>query len=608
MLVRQDLEAFVLGPQPFGPGVEALGILGRPPVLQDPVAVGLAALVVEAVADLVADDAADAAIVHRHVRLRVEEGRLQDGGGEDDLVQGGVVIGIHGLGRHAPFAAVHRLVHPGHVPVPVRHLGAEHRAIEVIGLHHHGGIVAEMVRIADLHGELGELGLGRGLGLGAHPVQLVDPGGQGCADIGHQLQHLGLGFGREVLLHIDLADRLAQRSVGGGHGALPAGTLLGLAAQGLGAELELGVDKGLGQIGGRGIGHAEGHPRLQGLQRGLGKDRGLLREGGVVGQDDPVHRAEVTGHQQALEVEARRIGRQFVRGHGVVGLVAVAALGPLPGGFGHAGLEGDHVLGPGLGIGPAGKGQHLGDIGLVLGLGRGKGGLQIVVLVRQAGAAAARLHRIVGRVLGVRADIDAEQAAVQAGMIAHQGDQVLLRRRRLDPGEVRGDRGRAELFHPVRIHEGLVEGPDLGGLGRGGAGRILENAADPVFRQDRQLVEIAEAGAVGGDFRLRQIGPVGKGEEVVPGLHRSVAPGQVEAPGPVVRAGRVERWSRNIGGLHRPRDRQSGSRSRQPDRAFHGLNCPLHTPSAEKITAEPNEAGTLKPAYRARQGAERDPS
>jgi hypothetical protein len=42
------------------------------------------------VADLVADDRADAAVVDRVVGVDVEERRLQDGRREDDLVQPGL--------------------------------------------------------------------------------------------------------------------------------------------------------------------------------------------------------------------------------------------------------------------------------------------------------------------------------------------------------------------------------------------------------------------------------------------------------------------------------------------------------------------------------------
>ena len=66
--------------------LELLASASRPPVAQVAVAVELAALVVEAVADLVADHGADRAVVHRVVGVGVEERRLEDRGGEDDLV------------------------------------------------------------------------------------------------------------------------------------------------------------------------------------------------------------------------------------------------------------------------------------------------------------------------------------------------------------------------------------------------------------------------------------------------------------------------------------------------------------------------------------------
>ncbi len=81
------LERVVLLDQHAGALLEGLLVLGRPPVAQVAVAVRAAALVVEAVADLVADDAADGAVVDRLVRLGIEERRLQDGGREDDLVE-----------------------------------------------------------------------------------------------------------------------------------------------------------------------------------------------------------------------------------------------------------------------------------------------------------------------------------------------------------------------------------------------------------------------------------------------------------------------------------------------------------------------------------------
>ena len=80
----------VLGDEGRRPLFERPAVLVRPPVVDCPVRVELRALVVEAVAYLVADDGADRAVVERVVAIGVEEGELQDGSGEDDLVpQGG---------------------------------------------------------------------------------------------------------------------------------------------------------------------------------------------------------------------------------------------------------------------------------------------------------------------------------------------------------------------------------------------------------------------------------------------------------------------------------------------------------------------------------------
>ena len=69
----------------------------------------LGALVVEPVPDLVADDAPDGTVVRGVVGLGVEEGRLEDRGGEDDLVARGVVERVDRLGEGEPLLAVRRL-------------------------------------------------------------------------------------------------------------------------------------------------------------------------------------------------------------------------------------------------------------------------------------------------------------------------------------------------------------------------------------------------------------------------------------------------------------------------------------------------------------------
>src|SRR5439155_15862438 len=57
---------------------ELLRIVRRPPIAEVAVAVRLPALIVEAVADLVADDRSDRAVVDRIVGIDVEERRLEN--------------------------------------------------------------------------------------------------------------------------------------------------------------------------------------------------------------------------------------------------------------------------------------------------------------------------------------------------------------------------------------------------------------------------------------------------------------------------------------------------------------------------------------------------
>jgi hypothetical protein len=99
-------ERVVLVDQDPGPLLEGRAVRRLPPVGQSPRAVELRALVVEAVADLVADYRPDRTVVGGLVAIGVEEGRLQDGRRKDDLVQTRVVVGVDRLGRYQPLVAV----------------------------------------------------------------------------------------------------------------------------------------------------------------------------------------------------------------------------------------------------------------------------------------------------------------------------------------------------------------------------------------------------------------------------------------------------------------------------------------------------------------------
>src|ERR1035437_2729189 len=80
-----------------------------PPVAEIAGLVVLSPLIVERVRHLVPDDGTHRTIVHRFIRVRIEERRLQDSGGKYDLVQQRVLVRVHGGWRHPPFRSIRRL-------------------------------------------------------------------------------------------------------------------------------------------------------------------------------------------------------------------------------------------------------------------------------------------------------------------------------------------------------------------------------------------------------------------------------------------------------------------------------------------------------------------
>ena len=94
--VVDDDIAGVLIDDALGAVSEFLGILLGPPILEIAFRVELAAFVVEAVSELVADSRAGVAVVGRVVLFGVVERGLEDAGGKVDVVHLGVVVGVDG--------------------------------------------------------------------------------------------------------------------------------------------------------------------------------------------------------------------------------------------------------------------------------------------------------------------------------------------------------------------------------------------------------------------------------------------------------------------------------------------------------------------------------
>ena len=190
--------------------------------------VELAALVVEAVRDLVADDRADGAVVHGVVGVGVEERRLQDARREDDLVEQRVVVGVHLVGWHRPLAPIDGLVQSADLPREleraqrIRFSAKDPRLNEP-------GVVAPLVREADLY-EKPRASAGPPSVASAstrHPDRAPHRAQQ---PLDHLLAAL-LGLRRERGVDVELRHQFADVRGSGVEHALPARLHLLLAAQ-----------------------------------------------------------------------------------------------------------------------------------------------------------------------------------------------------------------------------------------------------------------------------------------------------------------------------------------------------------------------------------------
>ena len=306
-------------------GVRALfeggAVLIRPPVRQVSLPVVARALVVEAVPDLVADDRADRAEVHRVVGLGVEERRLKDRGGENDLVLGGVVVGVDRLGGHVPLVAVHRATQLGPFAVGGVSVGGAHVLDDCdLRVQVQRRVVAPLDGVADLGIEGCELVQRLHLGVLAHPVEASDRLAVGVEEAAHQGVHCFLSAGREVAGHPLAANGLAQVGLDESEGALPARTQFLRAGQGAAVEVEVLVHEIVRQERRVAVDRRGAQPLLEHGQIGAGPQGGGGDE--EVGLVD-VHDEAGDGHARALRprvpVEARGERGNLLPGGRVVG-------------------------------------------------------------------------------------------------------------------------------------------------------------------------------------------------------------------------------------------------------------------------------------------------
>ncbi len=144
----QRLVGVELRDQLLARGGEVREVLLRPPVLQATFGIELRARIVEAVRDLVPDERAGGAVVHGDGAARVEIGRLQDRRREVHGVHHRQVHRVHGLRRHDPLGAVHRLAELREAELVLEQLHAVPVADGVVRRDHQRAVVEPLVGIA----------------------------------------------------------------------------------------------------------------------------------------------------------------------------------------------------------------------------------------------------------------------------------------------------------------------------------------------------------------------------------------------------------------------------------------------------------------------------
>ena len=118
----------------IGARIEVFLIALGPPVLQVPLRIKFATLIVVAMRDLMANDCTDGAVVDRVIGVGVEKRRLQNSCGEGDVVVERVVTGVDSWRRHAPLGSINRFVDLVEVAHLIKLTGAQHiRQVRISG-------------------------------------------------------------------------------------------------------------------------------------------------------------------------------------------------------------------------------------------------------------------------------------------------------------------------------------------------------------------------------------------------------------------------------------------------------------------------------------------
>ena len=413
----------------------------------------------------------------------------------------------------------------------------------------------ELFRVADFRRELRELVARFHLGAVAHPGQLIQVGRHRLAQVHDELVHLGLVFGREVALGIDLADALTDRAFDGRYGAAPAGALFFRACQGRAVERKHGVIDPLRQhigICAQVIGREPGAPGFDrrcvhhledAFNAAAGNLGGIFCRNSVLcnffrGRRHLTHNelsllADTKTFKHRLDREAAAERDDILLGHLVIGQIAVAPDGAVPVCFRDIGFERDDSVGSRSRVFESGLRQQRREHRLV-------GGAQFEVLLTVDEIVVAVAHAETGLVhvedvgIGI-GGIDIHEAAERGGHAIgrKQRGQVFTRRCCLDLLEHRTSGLEACGFDRVRVHVGVVDRRDLGfdrAFRRRRSSEFFDDLANALLGLLAQKIEGAVTRAVSRNLEVLDPVTVGIGVEVISGVYGCVLGRKVDAP------------------------------------------------------------------------------
>src|SRR5579862_3848915 len=132
-------------------------VLRGPPIAQAPLCIKLCALIVKAMTDLMTDDDADAAVVHRIDSVVIKGWWLQNSGWEEDRIQQRVVARIRGRRCLVEAAPVSGLADQSAVVADVPGVRGLQVAPEIAPNKGQPAVAFPFVRVADVRMQCGEL-------------------------------------------------------------------------------------------------------------------------------------------------------------------------------------------------------------------------------------------------------------------------------------------------------------------------------------------------------------------------------------------------------------------------------------------------------------------